>query len=178
MLYVIRHGQTDWNVEGKTQGSIDIKLNETGKEQAEKVKNELMNTRIDVVLCSPRNRCKETAKIVSEGRDVQIIELDELRERDFGEFEGKKKNIEYDWVEFWNWKADKHYEKAENVRDFFDRVSDVIEKIRKDYADKNVLIVTHAGICAMMYCYFNNLKPDGKLKIPGAGNCELNMYDV
>ena len=38
MLYVIRHGQTDWNVEGKTQGSIDIKLNETGKKQAEKVK--------------------------------------------------------------------------------------------------------------------------------------------
>ena len=100
MLYVIRHGQTDWNVEGKTQGSIDIKLNETGKEQAEKVKNELMNTKIDVVLCSPRNRCKETAKIVCEGRNVQIIELDELRERDFGEFEGKKKNVEYDWVEF------------------------------------------------------------------------------
>ena len=73
---------------------------------------------------------------------------------------------------------DKHYKKAENVRDFLDRVSNIIEKIRKDYADKKVLIVTHAGICAMMYCYFNNLKPDGKLKILGAGNCELNMYDV
>ena len=129
MIYVIRHGQTDWNVNGKTQGSIETSLNQTGKEQALNIKNQLINTKIDVVLCSPRNRCKETAKIICENRNIPIIEINDLRERDFGEFEGKQKNIDYDWIEFWNWELNKHYEKAENVRDFFERVSNLIDMI-------------------------------------------------
>lgn len=178
MIYVIRHGQTDWNLAGKTQGSIDTELNETGINQAESIKNELLNINLDVVLCSPRNRCKSTAKIICKDRNIPIVEVEDLRERGFGEFEGKQKNIDYDWVEFWNWEQNKQYKKAENVRIFFKRVSDIIEKVKKEYSGKNVLIVTHSGVCAMIYCYFNNIKPDGKLKIPGIKNCELVKYNV
>lgn len=177
MIYVVRHGQTDWNLQGKTQGSIDVGLNETGMEQAKKVKNELLNVNLDIALCSPLNRCKSTAGIICESRDIPLIELEELRERFFGEFEGKQKNREYNWEEFWDWEQNKQYEQAENVRDFFARVSDVMEKIKNDYKGKNVLIVTHAGVCAMIYCYFNNIKPTGKLKIPGTKNCEIVRYN-
>ena len=52
----------------------------------------------------------------------------------------------------------------------------IIEKIKKDYKGKNVLIVTHSGVCAMIYCYLNNVKPNGRLKIPGIKNCELVEY--
>ena len=176
MIYVVRHGQTDWNAEGKTQGSIETELNEIGINQAKNVKNELLNTKLDVVLCSPRNRCKTTAEIIRADRNIPIIEVEDLRERGFGEFEGKQKNIDYDWTEFWNWECNKQYEQAENVRSFFERVSNVIEKIKEDYKEKNVLIVTHAGVCSMIYCYFNNIKPNGKLKIPGTKNCELMKY--
>ena len=178
MIYVIRHGQTDWNLEGRTQGSIDTELNETGRCQANSVRNELLNTKLDVVLCSPRNRCKSTAEIICQDRDIPIIELEDLRERDFGEFEGKQKDVDYDWVEFWDWEQNKCYERAESVRDFFERISNIIEKIKKDYKGKNVLIVTHSGVCAMIYCYFNNIKPNGKLKIPGTKNCELVKYNT
>lgn len=176
MIYVVRHGQTDWNVEGKTQGSIDTALNETGITQAKNIRNELLNTKIDVVLCSPRSRCKSTAEIICKGRNIPIVEVEDLRERGFGEFEGKQKNIDYDWIEFWSWEQNRQYKQAENVRDFLERVSNTIEKIKKEYGGKNVLIVTHAGVSAMIYCYFNRIKPNGKLKIPGTKNCELVKY--
>lgn len=177
MIYVIRHGQTDWNVAEKTQGSIDTELNKAGIEQARSVKNELSNTKIDVVLCSPQKRCKSTAKIICKGRNIPIVEVADLRERGFGEFEGKQKNIDYDWVQFWSWEQNKQYKQAENVRTFFERVSNTIKKVKNDYAEKNVLIVTHSGVSAMIYCYFNNIKPNGKLKIPGTNNCELVKYN-
>ena len=176
MIYVVRHGETNWNLENQTQGSIDIELNETGIKQAKKVKDEFTNIKLDVVLCSTLNRCKSTAKIICEGREVPIIEMKELRERNFGEFEGKQKNIEYDWVEFWNWQTNKQYTKAENIRDFYERIASLMEKIKKEYKEKNILIVTHSGVCAMIYCYFNNIKPDGKLKIPGTTNCGISKY--
>lgn len=178
MIYVIRHGQTDWNLEGKTQGGIETELNETGIMQAKNVRNELINTKLDVILCSPRNRCKSTAEIICANRNIPIIEVENLRERGFGEFEGKQKNIDYNWVEFWNWERNEQYEQAENVRTFLERISNTIEKVKKDYIGKNVLIVTHAGVCAMIYCYFNNIKPNGKLKIPGTKNCELVKYNT
>ena len=178
MIYVIRHGQTDWNITGKTQGSIETSLNEVGIEQAESVKKELLDIKIDAIICSPRKRCIETAKIICSNKDIPIIEMTELEERGFGEFEGKHKNIDYDWVEFWDWNLNKKFDKAENVRDFYKRVSNIIEKIKNDYFGKNVIVVTHAGVCAMIYCYLNNLKPNGKLKIPGTKNCEIMKYDI
>ncbi len=177
MIYVTRHGQTDWNLLKKTQGHIDIELNETGIKQAKQVGNELSNTTLDVILCSPLKRCKSTAEIICGNRNIPIIEVEELKERRFGEFEGKKKNVEYDWEEFWNWESNHQYEQAENVRDFYYRISNAIEKIKREYNGKNVLIVSHAGVCAIIYCYFNNLKPNGKLKIPKTGNCELSIYN-
>lgn len=177
MIYVIRHGQTDWNLAGKTQGSIETELNETGIKQALSVKNELLNIKLDIALCSPRNRCKSTAEIICKDRNIPIVEIEDLREREFGEFEGKQKNIDYNWVEFWNWELNKQYEQAESVRSFLERISNVMNKVKKDYIGKNVLIVTHANVCAMIYCYFNSIKPNGKLKIPRTKNCELVKYN-
>ena len=177
MLYVIRHGQTDWNLEKRTQGSIETELNDNGINQALDVKNKLLDTKIDVILCSPRKRCKATAEIINKDRNITIIEVESLRERGFGEFEGKMKDIDFNWEDFWNWEKNKKYLQAENIRDFFERIAVTMEKIKEEYIGKNVLIVTHSGVCAMIYCYFNNLKPDGKLKVPGIKNCELVSYD-
>ena len=53
-IYVIRHGQTDWNVAGKCQGRTDIELNETGIEQAKQAKEQLKNYNIDQIICGVR----------------------------------------------------------------------------------------------------------------------------
>lgn len=92
-IYVTRHGQTDWNVQGKTQERADIELNEVGIKQAKQTKEELKNIDIDLIICSPLKRAKKTAEIINEGRNIPIIFDDQIIERNFGEFEGEKKNL-------------------------------------------------------------------------------------
>jgi broad specificity phosphatase PhoE len=65
MIYVVRHGQTDWNLEGRFQGRIDIPLNEKGKNQAKKTKEKLEGIEFDKVFSSPLKRALETAQIIT-----------------------------------------------------------------------------------------------------------------
>ena len=78
-IYVTRHGQTDWNLEGKTQGRVDIELNEVGIKQAKQTKEKLKNIDIDLIICSPLKRAKKTAEIINEGRNIPIIYDEEIK---------------------------------------------------------------------------------------------------
>ena len=63
-MYYVRHGQTDWNLARKMQGGqTERNLNETGKEQAEQTRRELADVKYDIIICSPMERAKETARI-------------------------------------------------------------------------------------------------------------------
>ncbi len=64
-LFVVRHGQTEWNVLKKMQGSADISLNDRGIEQAHLTKENLKDNNIDFIFCSPLIRAKQTAKIIA-----------------------------------------------------------------------------------------------------------------
>lgn len=64
MIYIVRHGQTDWNLEGRYQGRTDIDLNETGIKQAEKIRQELKSVKFDKVFSSPLKRAYKTAQII------------------------------------------------------------------------------------------------------------------
>ncbi|MCR5419344.1 MAG: histidine phosphatase family protein [Lachnospiraceae bacterium] len=88
MLYIIRHGTTDWNVLRKLQGRTDIPLNEEGREMAGKAHDEYAETNFDICFCSPLIRARQTADILLEGRDIPIITDDRLMEMSFGDFEG------------------------------------------------------------------------------------------
>ena len=72
-IYVIRHGQTDWNVAGKCQGRTDIELNETGIEQAKQAKEQLKNYNIDQIICSPLKRTRKTAEIINERSEERRV---------------------------------------------------------------------------------------------------------
>lgn len=88
MIYITRHGQTYWNVLKKVMGRCDEPLNNNGINQAKETKNNLLNTDIDLIICSPLLRAKQTAIIINEGRNIPIIYDERIIERDFGEFEG------------------------------------------------------------------------------------------
>ncbi len=90
MLYIMRHGKTEWNAMHKLQGRMDIPLNEEGREMAEKAREEYKNLNIDICYCSPLVRAKETAEIVLRGRNIPILTDDRLVEMSFGEYEGWK----------------------------------------------------------------------------------------
>ena len=88
MLYIMRHGRTDWNERHKLQGSTDIPLNDDGRRMAEKAAQEYRDVHLDVCWCSPLIRARETAEIVLRGRGVPIFTDNRLREIGFGEYEG------------------------------------------------------------------------------------------
>ena len=71
-LYVIRHGQTNWNLKGIIQGQKDIELNDKGINEARKAKDEFNNLKIDLIMCSPLKRAKETAKILNTDKNINI----------------------------------------------------------------------------------------------------------
>ena len=88
-LYIIRHGQTTWNEKGLLQGSVDIELNESGREVAGKMGEKLEDTPFDVIFSSPLIRAYETACLIRGHRNIPIIRDERLREICFGDLEGK-----------------------------------------------------------------------------------------
>ncbi len=177
-LLVTRHGQTDWNIARKIQGSTDIELNETGILQAKATREKLLTEKIDVIISSPLKRAKKTAELIASGRDIPIIIDSDIKERYFGKFEGKTPE-EFDFDEIWNYKLNKKYEDAENIGDLFDRIQKFLNKIQKDYPDKTVLLVTHGGITVPIRAILEGI-PDGMEVLRGLGidNCEVKEYDI
>ena len=88
MLYLMRHGRTDWNVRHKLQGRTDIPLNEEGRQMARDAHDEYLDTHFDICYCSPLIRAVETAEILLEGRNVPIVKDNRLLEMCFGDYEG------------------------------------------------------------------------------------------
>lgn len=174
-ILITRHGQTEWNVLGKVQGKADIELNETGISQAKETAEILENEKIDLIICSPLKRAKQTADIINLNRNIPIIYDNEVSERDFGELEGLNK-AEFDFPGFWSYKKDLKYEKAENIKVFFERVYKFLEKIKEEYADKRILIVAHGGISIPVNCYFNGIPEDDDLLKLCLKNCEVAKY--
>ena len=78
MLYIIRHGKTDWNDRHKLQGRTDVPLNEEGRRMAEEAREAYRDVHFDICFCSPLIRAKETAEILLRGRDVHGNEFRQL----------------------------------------------------------------------------------------------------
>lgn len=87
-IYLIRHGQTSWNVEGKIQGITDIALNDTGREQAACLVKGMKNRPVVQIFSSPLMRAVETAEAIGRSQGVAVERLDDLREVAFGDWEG------------------------------------------------------------------------------------------
>lgn len=87
-IFLLRHGETRWNREGRCQGSSDIELNEAGQRQAGEVAAHLSRRRIDAVYSSDLSRARQTAEIVGGPHDVAVTIEPDLRELDHGEMEG------------------------------------------------------------------------------------------
>ena len=91
--YLIRHGETDWNAEGRFQGHSDIPLNAKGIAQAVSLKASLSKISFSAALSSDLSRARQTAELILQSRSLPIIESPALRERNAGALEGKKTEV-------------------------------------------------------------------------------------
>ena len=94
MLYIMRHGRTDWKDAHRIQGRTDIPLNDEGRQMARDAAEEYKDLHLDICYCSPMIRAKETAQILLSGRDVPIVYDERLIEMGFGIYEGIKDSFQ------------------------------------------------------------------------------------
>lgn len=167
-IYVIRHGQTDYNLIGKFQGQVDIPLNENGIMQAQKSAKELSKVKFDVVFSSPLKRALKTAQIVT----TNEIKVDKrIIERSFGLLEGKTSVNDYEN------KIDEY--KIETIKHLQERVYSFLSEITTEYKNcNNILIATHACTARMIECYFTNKSYTEISKNYKLGNGEYKKYTI
>lgn len=179
MLYIIRHGQTDWNVRHRLQGKTDIPLNENGRRMAGEARDEYRGIRFDICFSSPLLRAYETARIVLEGRDVPIIKDERLSEMGFGDHEGMEYgpavpdspvNVLFDHPEAYAAPG----EGAETFADLFARTGAFLEEVALPLhrQGKAVLIAGHIAMNSSIICRLRNI-PLTRFWSAGTDNCRL-----
>lgn len=140
-LCIIRHGETDWNNEGRFQGIEEIPLNNNGRKQALSCVKYLKNFEWDAIVTSPLGRAKETASIIANNLGFKTVKvIPELIERDFGRAAGlfpheRKKMF-----------PNELFEGAETKEATRKRSMEALKIIDNMYKDKRVIVITHGGI--------------------------------
>ncbi len=173
-IFAIRHGQTDWNVQGIMQGNTDIELNETGLAQAEEAAKTIGGHGIDLIISSPLKRALKTAETLNKVLNCPIICDDALRERGFGDYEGMaisqiRGMVKMD-PEYFDKTGSGESHGVEPMSELCGRVGRLLDGIRVKYPDRTVLLVTHGGTMRAISSYFRG---DGASEEPVAGNCQL-----
>lgn len=176
MLYFIRHGQTEQNVNHILTGRLDIPLNKEGEKQVEKEGENSKNLNIDIIFCSPLYRARQTCEAINKYHNAKVIICDEIIERTYGKYEGKKFSS-IDREKSWNYFEDMDRKGIETPRMLFGRVYAFLDRIKEEYKDKDVLIVAHNGIGRAIYCYFNGLPNDGNLLSINMPNAKIIKYE-
>ncbi len=171
MIYIVRHGQTDWNLKKIYQGQTDTELNLTGIRQAQALQEKLKDIKFDYVFCSPLKRALKTAQIIT---DHDIIIDERLIERCNGEFEGKYINKCPNDYNF-NDPKDTRYG-IENITHFKDRIKSFLKDLQSKCANQNILIVTHAGVILYIREYFEGIPKNG-YKSYKLGNAQVLTYN-
>ncbi len=161
-LFFIRHGQTDWNMEGRIQGSHDSELNQTGIIQAEKLGSKLLesNHKVSKIYTSQQKRAVRTAEILSKAIDVEYIPAEGLQEMNLGKWEGLLwPEVQEKFPEKYNeWINNRRYTKTpggESYQDVLERVMKTVQKIINEN-NSDVAIVTHGAVIMCLRCYITN----------------------
>lgn len=176
-LYIVRHGQTNNNLNGIIQGISDTPLNDNGINQAKELKEKIKDVKFDLVISSPLQRAKQTAEILNDSK-AELICDNRIIERNAGDFEGKDHN-QYDLGNVWDYKLntdlDAHVEK---VQDLFKRANDFLSDIKNKYQDKTILIVSHSGFIRALHHTIVGFNEDDNLRSFNIKNCCLFEYDI
>jgi len=140
-LYLVRHGETDWNAARRIQGRTDIPLNEAGRAQAREAAEMLARQEWDAVYASPLDRAQETARIIAARLglgDVTIV--DELIERDYGQAEG----MDFDELEA-RYPEGVHAPGQETRAEVAERVVPALLRIAERHPGERLVLVSHGG---------------------------------
>lgn len=146
---LVRHGITDWNIQGIAQGSSDVPLNETGRQQAELLANRLAaEENWDVIISSDLSRAKETAEIIGQKLHLPVSHFDtRLRERSGGKIEG---TTEKERLEKWGTDWRELDLSMENLDEATERGLGCLEDVLENFNGQRVLLVSHGALIGLI----------------------------
>lgn len=188
-IYLIRHGETDWNRDGLCMGQGDIPLNARGRRQAELTAERLANEKLSVIYSSDLSRALQTAQIIGRAHRLDPIGLKTLRELHYGRWEGHTREEihalfpqarELDW---------EHEDSlafqppgGESRQALYERVTREFEAISRCHHNENVAIVAHGGVIRAIVNYVLNLQAK-PLTVPfytrgfACSNCGVTLFE-
>jgi probable phosphoglycerate mutase len=145
-LLLVRHGETDWNAEGRLQGHTDRPLNDFGRRQAKELAERLAGDGADAIYASDLSRAKETAAIVGERLGLTVVIDPDLREKSWGTWEGLTgdERVHVELV-------------GESTLEHQERVMAAVDRIVRRHPGERVVVVTHGGSLRRIQAVLNGV---------------------
>ena len=161
-LILIRHGETEWNVEGRYQGQADPPLNSKGRQQARSLASKLSGAGLELLISSPLKRAAETAQILAEILDLPVLLDDRLMEIHQGDWQTRlRSEIEGQYPElFRRWESEPWQvtpPNGENLYQVQERVDAFLEETLQHYPESCIGIVTHRIPIALIKMRFQDM---------------------
>jgi len=158
-LYLIRHGQTDWNLEGRWQGHADVPLNKNGRLQAAEIALSLASADLAAIYSSDLQRALDTAQAISAAAALEVQIDPRLREIHQGDWQGMlADDIERRYGELLRQRKTDPLSVAppggESVQQVRDRVIEAIEEIRQRHPHERVAVVSHGFALAVVQVHY------------------------
>lgn len=184
-LFLVRHGETDWNVKQRFQGQSDVPLNATGRAQAMAIAQRLSGEQIDAIYASDLSRAWDTAAAIAKTRALKIRPEPNLREGNFGEWEGAT----YDEIQTRDPEAVKAWHEdlstfappgGETINQLTARVKKTYQQITTEHEDQTVLLAAHGGSLQMLIANLLGLPPKAfwQFNLDHCSLSRISVYDT
>ena len=181
-IYLVRHGETSLSGGGQYIGSTEVPLSENGREQARLLAESLKTVHFDACYCSIMGRCRETAQIVSAPHNLEIIPISEIREIDYGQWEGLNlKEMEALAPDiFRQWKDDPGTVRApqgESGKEVLHRILPAFERFASEHLGQRILITAHRTVNRIWLCHLLGYPVSEYRKAVGQDFTALNLIE-
>lgn len=163
-IYLVRHGENNWVRKNRLAGWIDgVHLNDNGRKQAQSVAKRLAPLSFDAIYTSPVTRCVETAEYIARQQQQDLIELEDMGEVRYGDWEGKKiKKLTREklWFVVQFFPSRLRFPNGEALREVQFRAVQCIETVCTRHPKENIVIVSHADIIKLVLAHYLGVHMD------------------
>ncbi len=163
-IILVRHGENDWVKKHRLAGWIEgVHLNDNGRKQAQAAAQRLAKLPIKAIYSSPVTRCLETAVPIAEAHQLDVIQLEEVGEVRYGDWEGKKiKKLAKDkrWFIVQFFPSRLRFPQGEALREVQFRAVRAIEKLATQHANEMIVVVSHADLIKLVLAHYLGVHMD------------------
>jgi len=163
-LLLVRHGDTKSNSVARFWGQTDIELSDSGIKQAEQLRDRLSTEKIDTIYSSNSCRASKSARIIASRHQLSVITCNELREINFGNFEGltfkEISQLYPELAESWfTQNLSFQFPGGESIVELNNRVNKFLHRLEKHAPEETILIVAHSGVLRLLICNVLGIEP-------------------